>query len=75
MARTRAKTRVEHLADGLVELNKASKALHEIDLRTAPTEQRVKIKGARESVAAALQLTTAALQSDDPARTSSKIAV
>lgn len=75
MARIRVKTRVEHLADSLVELNKANKSLHEIDLRTTPRDQREKVKAAREFVSEALALTGSALRSDNPTRSTGKIAV
>lgn len=75
MARTRVKTRVEHLADTLVELNKANKSLHEIDLRTTPRDQREKVKHAREYVTEALALTSTALRSDNPNRSTGKVAV
>lgn len=62
----RQKTRIDHLADALTQLQRSQEALQNIDLRTCRGPLRQHVKSSREQIAAAIEETSAAMHADVP---------
>jgi hypothetical protein len=62
----RTKTRIDHLADALVEMQHSLEVLQGIDLRSCRAPLRQHIKESREQLAAAIEQTAAAMKADVP---------